>query len=287
MSEPRVEHIGFAALDGYRLAATLHHPDDAPRAAVLIASATAVRRGFYARFAGYLTSRGALVMTFDYRGIGDSAPARLRGFEAPMRDWGLKDIPAAMDRLRGLAPHAPLMLVGHSFGAQALALTDRNVHVARALMVAAMTGHWRNFAGLEGYRVLAMTHGPGKLMALLAGYVPGRYGLGEDLARSTFEEWMRWCRDPDYFFGDETLPETRRAEDFTGDILVVNATDDPWTTERSTAALLDHFPAADKRVDFVRPADLGIDTLGHFGFFRSARRDPLWTNAADWLLADL
>lgn len=286
MNPPPGEDIEFAALDGYRLAATLYRPDGAARAAVVIAPATAVRRGYYAKFAAYLAGRGAAVLTFDYRGIGGSAPADLRGFHAPMRDWGLRDMPAAIDTLRALVPARPLMLVGHSFGGQALALTDRNAHVVRALMVAAMTGYWRNFAGLESYRVLMMTHGPGRLLAMAFGYLPGRVGLGENLPRSTFEEWMRWCRHPDYFFGDPTLPQTARARDFAGEILAINATDDPWTTPRSSAALLDRFPAARKRLDFIDPHSLGLDSLGHFGFFRSALRDTLWSRTADWLLAD-
>lgn len=282
---PARTDTGFGALDGYPLAATLFEPD-APKAALVIGSATAVKRGFYAGFAGYLAERGIAVLTFDYRGIGGSRPKTLRGFHAPMREWGLTDLPAAIDFMRARHPGLPLLLVGHSFGAQALALTDRNVHVARALMVAAMTGYWRNFAGLEGYRVLALTGGPGRLAAWLNGYIPGWMGIGEDLARSTFEEWMRWCRDPDYFFGDPTLPQTARAADFAGGILVMNAADDPWTTRASTRALVDRFTNAKSTVRFLTPREAGAAKLGHFGFFRSARRETLWPRAADWLLEE-
>lgn len=278
--------LEFEALDGYSLAASLFAPET-PKAALVIGPATAVKRGIYAKFADYLAARGAAVLTFDYRGIGGSRPADLRAFDAPMRDWGLKDLPAAIDLMRARYPGLPLLLAGHSFGAQALAITDRNAHVARALMIAAMTGYWRNFAGLEGYRVMLMTGGPGRLLGWLNGYIPGWAGIGEDLPRAVFEEWMGWCRDPDYFFGDETLPETARVRDYSGSILVINAADDPWTTRASTAALIDRFSNADATVRFVTPQEAGVRKLGHFGFFRSAQRGTLWPQAADWLLNDL
>ncbi|HJY42761.1 MAG TPA: alpha/beta hydrolase [Steroidobacteraceae bacterium] len=51
----------------------------APLAAVVVPSAMGVTQNFYARFAEWLAARGYLAATFDYRGIGQSAPARLRG----------------------------------------------------------------------------------------------------------------------------------------------------------------------------------------------------------------
>ena len=38
-----------------------------------------------------------MVVTYDYRGIGGSAPSRLRGFEARMRDWAFLDMTAVVD----------------------------------------------------------------------------------------------------------------------------------------------------------------------------------------------
>ena len=88
----------FAATDGYSLAATLRRPAAGPQKGfVLIASATATPRHYYGRFASYLAEHGFSVMTFDYRGIGDSRPPSLRGFECRMRDWAALDLSAAVD----------------------------------------------------------------------------------------------------------------------------------------------------------------------------------------------
>jgi predicted alpha/beta hydrolase len=52
----------------------LFAPTADPRAAVIVPSAMGVVQNYYARFAEWLSSQGFLVATFDYRGIGLSAP---------------------------------------------------------------------------------------------------------------------------------------------------------------------------------------------------------------------
>src|SRR5690348_13571976 len=75
------ENFTLAALDGYNLAATLLSPaaDVVPRYLVLMLSATGMRRPFYRAFAHFIVRRcQARLLLFDFRGIGDSAPATLR-----------------------------------------------------------------------------------------------------------------------------------------------------------------------------------------------------------------
>ena len=67
-----IDDITLPAADGYPLAATLFLPRGAKRHAVLINSAAAVHRKIYRGFAGYLARRGCAVLTYDYRGTGDS-----------------------------------------------------------------------------------------------------------------------------------------------------------------------------------------------------------------------
>ncbi len=96
-----IDDITFPAADGYMLGATLFLPRGAKRHAVLINSATAVPRKIYRGFAGYLARRGCAVLTYDYRGIGNSRqkslvgynqPKSLVGFKASMSDWAALDV---------------------------------------------------------------------------------------------------------------------------------------------------------------------------------------------------
>ena len=83
---------------GHALAASVFERPGSDTA-VLVNAATGVPRQFYKYFAAYLRDHGWTTVTYDYRGIGGSTPANLRGFDARMRDWALIDMPAVIDWL--------------------------------------------------------------------------------------------------------------------------------------------------------------------------------------------
>src|SRR6185369_11156839 len=87
-------NVQFTATDGFPLHGTLY---EGGADAILVASALGVKRRYYDAFAQAANQRGFTVLTFDYRGIGESRPSSLRGFDANMRDWGAIDLPAAID----------------------------------------------------------------------------------------------------------------------------------------------------------------------------------------------
>src|SRR3954452_2139271 len=104
-----VDDIAFPATDGYLLGATLYLPRGARRHDVLINSAAAVPRKLYQGFARYLARRGCAVLSYDYRGTGDSRlksltaydqPRSLVGFQASMSDWAALDVTAAVTWMR-------------------------------------------------------------------------------------------------------------------------------------------------------------------------------------------
>ncbi len=92
IASPRIQ-----APDGTMLAATLFSPAGESRGVVVINSAMATSRRFYRHFAAALAAAGYTTITWDYSGIGDSAPDKLRGYPGSMRDWGLRDIPAVVE----------------------------------------------------------------------------------------------------------------------------------------------------------------------------------------------
>src|ERR1700720_1208896 len=209
------DDITVPATDGYRLTATLFLPRGAKRHAVLINSATAVPRKIYRGFAGYLARRGCAVLTYDYRGTGDSRkkppaasrqPRSLAGFKAGMSDWAALDVTAAVAWMRERYHHLPLNYVGHSFGGQALGLLPNNSEVSRALLIAAQAGYWKLMAAPERYRVYVMLNYVGTPLTRLLGYAPGWGGLGQDLPKGVFEQWVSWVMSERYLFTDPTLP---------------------------------------------------------------------------------
>jgi predicted alpha/beta hydrolase len=290
------DNITFPAADGYLLGATLFLPRTSARHhAVLIGSATAVPRKIYRGFAGYLARRGCAVLTYDYRGIGDSRqravtgynqPKSLVGFEATMADWAALDATAAVAWMRGRYNNLPLNYVGHSFGGQALGLLSNNAEVSRALLIAAQAGYWKLMASPERYRVFALLNLVGRPLTHMLGYAPAWSGLGEDLPKGAFEQWVRWVMSKRYMFDDAELKTLSNFTNYKGALRALCLSDDPWATLPSVELLCSGFTSTSAEILTVSPGDIGATAIGHFGFFRPEHRDTLWRGAAEWLEAE-
>jgi len=287
-----IDDITFPAADGYALGASLFLPRGTKHHAVLISSATAVPRKIYRRFAGYLARRGCAVLTYDYRGIGDSRqravtgyvkPKSLVGFKATMADWAALDVTAAVSWMRERYHNLPLVYVGHSFGGQALGLLANNTEVSRALLVAAQAGYWKLMASPECYRVFALLNFVGTPLTRALGYMPGWSGVGEDLPKGVFEQWTRWVMSERYLFDDPDLKTLVNFTNYKGALRSICLTDDPWATRPAVELLCTGFKSTTPEVVAIRPADAEVSAIGHLGFFRPEHRDTLWRGAAEWL----
>jgi predicted alpha/beta hydrolase len=287
------DDITVPATDGYPLAATLFLPRGAKRHAVLINSATAVPRKLYRGFAGYLAKRGCAVLTYDYRGTGDrqqaltgnNQPKSLVGFKASMSDWAAQDITAAVAWMRERYKALPFAYVGHSFGGQALGLLPNNSEISRALFIAAQAGYWKLMASPERYRVYAMLNFIGLPLTRALGYMPGKAGLGMDLPKDAFLQWVGWVMSPRYLFDDPRLEALQNFPKYQGVLRALCMSDDPWATRPAVELLCSGFTSIKPEIVTVTPADTGVSKIGHMGFFRSEHRDTLWRGAAEWIEA--
>jgi predicted alpha/beta hydrolase len=287
-----IDDITFPALDGYALAATLFLPRRSRHSAVLINSATAVPRKIYKGFASYLASQGCAVLTYDYRGTGDSRPKPttahgpsnpLVGFKASMSDWAALDVTAAVAWMRERYADTPLGYVGHSFGGQALGLLPNNAEVERALFVAAQAGYWGLMTAPERYRIYVLLKFAGVPLTRYMGYMPGRIGLGMDLPKDVFLQWAGWVMSKHYMFDDAKLRTLVNFPRYRGALRALSFTDDPWATPAAVELLCSGFTSARPDIVTVRPAEAGASRIGHFGFFRAEHRDTLWRDSAEWL----
>jgi predicted alpha/beta hydrolase len=289
-----IDDISLPATDGYLLGASLFLPRGAKRHAVLINSATAVPRKVYRGFAGYLARRGCAVLTYDYRGIGDSRQKSLvgynqvkslAGFKASMADWAALDVTSAVAWMRERYKTLPLAYVGHSFGGQALGLLGNNTEVARALLIAAQAGYWKLMATPERYRVYAMMNFLGLPLTRVLGYAPGWSGVGMDLPRGVFEQWTKWVMSPRYLFDDASLTALPNFANYKGAMRALCMSDDPWATRPAVELLCSGFTSIKPEILSIAPADADTTKIGHLGFFRPEHRDTLWRGTAEWLEA--
>ncbi len=267
------------AEDGYPLSASYFEATDSDTV-VLVNSATAVPRRFYQRFATCVQRQGWETLTYDYRGIGDSKPPLLRGFDADMRDWALLDMNAMVDWIdRTLAPKR-LFVIGHSFGGQALGMIENAGRVDAMVGVSAQSGYWGAQGGSEPAKVRLLVTAVIPLLARLIGFFPWSwFASGADLPKGVALEWARWRRDPDYLLGDKSLP-LERYRAFNAPVLAYSIEDDDWGTRRAVDDMMRAYPNVTRR--HIAPTDYDLSRLQHMGFFR-AGSERIWDEVIEWL----
>ncbi len=252
-------------------------PADAPRAAVVVPSAMGVTQNFYARFAEWLAARGYLAVTFDYRGIGQSAPASLRGFEIDIRDWATQDCVAVIDFVKARAPGVPLYWVGHSLGGQLLGLIPNRGRIDRAITIAAGSGYWRENSWQTRRFVLWLWYVVAPLALRIAGFFPGkRLRMVGDLPRGVMAQWRRWCLNPEYVVGAEGESVRHSYASVRTPLLSLSFTDDEMMSEQGIRSLHRLYTSAPIEYRRIAPRDVGAARIGHFGFFRSQFESTLW-----------
>ncbi len=267
----------IAATDGFELAASIYGSGDD---VVIVNSATAVPQRFYGPFAEFLASEGCTVITYDYRGIGGSRPSSLRGFACQTSDWGLRDMQGVLNWVIDELDPQTLFAVGHSAGGQQAGMLLGANRITAMATMSAQSGYWRLQGQGEVLKVLLSVGVAIPVGARLFGYFPwSKLGSAEDLPKGAALQWSRWCRDPKYILGDDTLPLDRYG-DFTSPILAYSIDDDGWGTARSVKAMMSAYPNVE--FEHLVPAKYGLSSLGHFGYFRPTSQ-PLWERTLGWL----
>ncbi len=276
------EPLRLIAADGYRLGASLFRPAAANGLALQIHAAAGVKQPYYAPFAAYLASRGFTVLTFDYRGVGDSIDRHPRRLQASMQDWALMDAPAGLSFLRNLSRWKCLMAIGHSFGGQSFAVMPGNERLDAVLSVGSQSCYWKHWSGAAYPGMWLLVHAVLPAATLACGYFPGALlRQGENLPAGVALQWASWCRHPRYLVG--ALRLEAQAARFQAPYRLYSIADDFYAPLASAQALLRLFPNGKGELRRVQPEELGVDRIGHFGFFRERFRDSLWREAADWL----
>ena len=275
--------IELEAADGYLIGATSFEPVGAVRATLLIHGATAVPQSYYAKFGRFAAAEGFRVVTYDYRGIGRSRPGTLVGFDATMHDWAELDARAAIRWAK--AQGGALFGIGHSFGGQLLGLIDESHEVDAMLLVGAQLGYFGHWELLGRAKLGLVWHLLVPTTTNVFGFWPAQLGLGVDLPKGVADEWARWCRTPGYFLGENSGGRERFAR-FHVPTRLYSFSDDDFAPRRAVAALVKILGSRPNWVQ-LRPRDLGVEEVGHFGFFQSRFSETLWRDALDYFVSRL
>jgi predicted alpha/beta hydrolase len=278
--DPQV--INHRALDGYPLVSTFF-PANSDEFIVL-AGATAVPRGFYRRFAEYAQSRNVNVITTDYRGIGDSKYAPLKGFEMDYADWSRYDLAASV---KWASDRGRVWLVGHSLGGHAIGqLPDPNI--VSAAYVCGVGAGWHGWMPQpERMKVWILWNLFGPIATRVLGYMPmQKLGIGEDLPMGVYRDWKHWCSFPRYFFDDPTAKEiTDRFADVRLPVAANVSIDDLWAPPASRDAFFKGYSGTTVEAINISPAEFAVKQIGHMGYFRASVGEKLWPSILQWFEA--
>lgn len=277
--------LAVRAADGYELAADLFLPDGPVRGAVVMAPAMGVPRRLYAPFSSHLADDGLATLALDYRGIGDSAPRSLRGFPARLGDWAVLDLAGAVAELDRRFPGLPLAWVGHSVGGQLMGLVP-GLPVRAAVFVASQSGWSGHWPGAGRWAMAALWHVAVPVAVRAVGYLPMKaLGQGENVPAGVALEWAEWGRHRDYVWSHARRLGGVEFTRWRGPIRAYGFADDRYAPRPAVEALLGYYREARTELRWLRPADLGTRSIGHFGFFGPRFRQRLWSEVRDYLLA--
>jgi len=269
--------------DGHAIVARIFEPPGAPSGAVLMAPAMGVSQNYYAPLAAWLAGQGFITATFDYRGTGLSRRGGLRGFEASVVDWARLDCAAMVEVLAARAPR--LYWLGHSLGGQILAFVPNQARVAKMITIATGSGYWRENAEPLRRNVWWFWFVIVPLTLPLFGYFPGKpLRMVDDLPRGVMTQWRRWCLHPGYAVGAEGEAGRALYELVRLPIVSISFSDDEFMSARNVASIHAAYANAPLKMKRIEPKDIGVERIGHFGFFRPAFESTLWKS---YLLPEL
>ncbi len=278
--------ITISGADGYALGAHLWRAAGGNHiGTVIINPATGVLARYYHPYARFLADNGFDAVTYDYRGIGASRPAQLRGSGIRWHQWGTLDFDAVVRWAREHDRDGLLVVVGHSIGGFLPGFAESAPTIDRLLTMGAQYAYWRDYDARQRMRLFLKWHVAMPLLTLPFGYFPGRrLQWLEDLPAGVVREWSfrRARMERNLREADRTAILTRFAA-VTAPILALGLTDDELGTTAAIRRGLDYYRGAERRQVLLKPQALGFDSIGHFGLFHSRHRDGFWAASLAWL----
>jgi predicted alpha/beta hydrolase len=167
-----------------------------PRATLLLIPALGTAAGYYQPFAEAAAGRGLAVLVPELPGTGESRPRPSRAADYGYGDLVERYLPELAALARDKGGGRPLVLAGHSLGAQLALLARASGQVVPQALVTVAGGliHYRYWdgAGAIGMRgVATLVTG----LSCAFGYLPGKVvGFGGPQAKTLMRQWSHAIR---------------------------------------------------------------------------------------------
>lgn len=273
----KAEAFEIATDDNVTISATLFGAQDKSPHLIIIGPATAAPQGYYRGFAEYASAYEDFdVITFDYRGVGQSLHDPVTICDAKMSEWGVFDLKAIIDWAD--QKYDKIFLIGHSVAGQIFPKAPNHHRIAAAYFVGSQSAYYGHWKGLPWIQVMIFWLVNIPLTTFILGYMPGwAMGGKVPLPSKIAMEWRKWglhCQG--VLQGDQRLIDAFASIDIP--MHFVNIEDDRVLAPvAATQALMHCYKNAHTSYQYIKPSDLGLKRIGHFGFFKSISEKKLWS----------
>lgn len=278
------ESILIACTDGCLLASRLYLPSTSNGKTLVINSATAVDKQLYHHYSIFMSENGYTVISYDYRGIAESRPEKLRGFEASFVSWGELDYPAVANYMQERFPEHRLFVLGHSIGGVIFALSPHCVNAEALINIGVQTSYWKDWEPFsQRIKLYLLWHVLFPIITPFFGYFPGkRLGFLEDVPQGVMEQWHHRRHHPDMILQFEKKGFKNYFSNYKGKLWTIGIADDPIGSPPAVKRLAKHYTEAEQKLDIIPLSEVGGESIGHFGFFRRKFKETLWQKTLDW-----
>jgi predicted alpha/beta hydrolase len=271
----KIEHVKLRDFGNASLTGTYFTSEIAePRGMILVGCAMGITQKYYRNLAEFLAENGYEVLTFDFRGTGSSAPAKLKNYNVDLMDWA-NDLGSALEYLRTRNQGLKLTFIGHSISSQLVGFVSQNKYIDKMIFLASSTGYWKEGKS-DRWKNLFLLSVVMPFSIFVWGFTNAKFfGQGENYPKGVSLQWRRWCFNPRYLEIDQNESNNYFSQ-YTNPLLSLYFADDTIANEVTAQRLISLYPDAKKLLIKISPQDFKAKKIGHSGFLSRKFRDSLW-----------
>ncbi len=272
-----MKSIGILTETHHRISIHIFEPENPNRKLLLINAATGVKQHIYFSFAKYSAEKGFTTITYDYRGIGESKPEKMKNFDASMRIWGTEDFKTLTGFIQENFADYRKFCLGHSVGALILGMNEDSVIFEKFIFVATQDAYIGNLtfkvavSALLGFGIAV------PVTTAVLGYFPAQYfGLGESLPKGVALDWRALILAQKSTKRLYEKIEKNFSENLHQKTFIIHAEDDNWITKKGMESLMKNiYPNLKPTYREIKKSESEKGEIGHINFFRSFNKN-LW-----------
>jgi len=278
------EKFKIRTKDGRMICATCYSPLKPNGKNIIVAPAAYLVQREYRSFAVHFQQLGYNVFTFDYRGVGDSAPDCLKGCDARLQQWAVQDADAVIRYVKNSYPGTEVIYVGHGIGGELIGLAQASQYINKLVLASSSLSCKRLWSWKGRMRITALK-AIGRISNNLLGYFPGKkLGFPRDLPKGVMHEWADWCDNPNGLF--DVFPDNNYRK-LTIPLFAFSFSNDWMTPEKGVEGLLSYFSNASVTWYHDHPHNQGLKNSRQSCFFDLQLKDTLWKKLEQWINEEL